>query len=581
MNVLLPMSVAALLLCLCPASQSLDYCVVPDTGDCDDCPLLLNNAPCNTLQYYANNSNFTSNSIFHFLEGEHTLSTVVEVTNVTNLTLVGVGPHQNLNRVECAGKPNARFVVEDFANFTVENLSFHKCDDGALCLRRGSGLSIDRITENGTSGILLDSPSKDYSSISNSRFGAVYFIADDCSDGLIHISINNCEIMHQLALTLQCPHVLVHLTNSVMGSYGADNSLVIGFSVLNGNFIGVNNITISNGQEGGVLINVGLPFLSCGLNTLQPHYLMEISNVTITKNTGKLAFNFENFLPRECNDQYIVIRDSVITDQLGETFVGFAFFSSEGSSQVIFKNVTFSSITPKYYLTSTYLSATYFFGMVNVTFIDCTFENNQMTAIIAVQSNLIFQGNNTFRNNSAVNGAGIMLVQNSYLQLHNNTNITFADNHASEKGGAMYIDGERNLQGAATGIKCNILYNMEDKKKIHFLNNTAGRAGSTLYWMTADYCRGIELYGNSIKSLLQSPPKHRVRPLCHFFRPCLHMSVPSKTSHAKLQLILSTHQSLPWRGLHTASGSGRDYEWHSAWGYLCQDSPNLSPDQTW
>ena len=91
------------------------------------CPLLLNNAPCNTLQYYANNSNFTSNSIFHFLEGEHTLSTVVEVTNVTNLSLVGVGPHQNLSKVQCSGEPYAGFAVRNFANFSVQNLSFYGC----------------------------------------------------------------------------------------------------------------------------------------------------------------------------------------------------------------------------------------------------------------------------------------------------------------------------------------------------------------------------------------------------------------------------------------------------------------------
>ena len=505
MNVLLPVSVAALLLCLCPVSQSLDYCVVPDTGDCDDCPLLLNNAPCNTLQYYANNSNFTSNSIFHFLEGEHTLSTVVEVMYVANLTLVGVGLHQNLNRVECAGKSNAAFVVRNFANFTVENLSFHKCGElhlAALYLRRGSGLSIDRITENGTSGILLESPSKDHSSISNSRFGTVKFFTHYCSDGLIHISINNCEIMHKLDLFFQCPHVLVHLTNSVVGSYGADDSLIIAFSAFTGNFLGMNNITFSNGHEGGVSIDVGLFPLSCGLDILQPHYLMEISNMTITKNTGRFTFNYVESLSTDCNNQYIMIRDSVITAQLGKTASGFAFYSLWGWSQVIFKNVTFSSITPKYYLTTTSLSTTYFSGVGNATFIDCTFENNQVTAIVAVASNLKFQGNNTFRNNSAVNGAGIMLLHNSYLYLHNNVNtsITFADNHASEKGGAMYIGGD-NLQ--VPGIKCNILCNMEDKKQIHFLNNTAGTAGSSLYWMTADYCGSFNK-STSIKGLLQT-----------------------------------------------------------------------------
>ena len=57
-------------------SQVVEYCVVPDAStDCDGCPLPLNKTPCHTLQYYANNSNFTDNSIFHFLKGEHTLET--------------------------------------------------------------------------------------------------------------------------------------------------------------------------------------------------------------------------------------------------------------------------------------------------------------------------------------------------------------------------------------------------------------------------------------------------------------------------------------------------------------------------
>ena len=202
------MSIATLLLCLCPVIQSLNYCVIPDTGDCDDCPLLLNNAPCNTLQYYANNSNFTSNSVFHFLEGEHTLRILLKVTNVTNLTLIGVGPHQNLNKVQCPA-PCAGFMVKNFANFTVENLSFYKCgntNSPTLSLYRGSGLSIDHVTINGF-GIIVN-PLQGYSSISNSRFldssVEISNYPDDCiNTGPSNISINNCEMVQGSKLELR------------------------------------------------------------------------------------------------------------------------------------------------------------------------------------------------------------------------------------------------------------------------------------------------------------------------------------------------------------------------------------------
>ena len=224
---MLPVSaIAALLLCFCPASQSLDYCVVPDAGDCGDC-----NAPCHTLQYYANNSNFTSNTVFHFVRGEHTLSTVVEVANVTNLTLVGVGL---LSKVQCDGKRFAGFVVRNFANFRVESLSFYKCDNGAhdvdwygitFHLTNGSGLSIDHVTISRSPGAIVALSLRNHSSISDSTFLdttpniRIDVGGDDCA-GPSNLSINNCTFLRgggwALQVHIRCPHVRVSITNLVL-----------------------------------------------------------------------------------------------------------------------------------------------------------------------------------------------------------------------------------------------------------------------------------------------------------------------------------------------------------------------------
>ena len=519
MNSLLPVSVAALLLCLCPVSQSFDYCVVPDTGDCDDCPLLLNNAPCNTLQYYADNSNFTSNSIFHFLEGEHTLSTVVEVTNITNLTLVGVGPHQNLNIVQGSG-----FTVSNFDNFRVENIRF---SNGTFFLKNGSSLSIDRVTFFNSSGIIATTL-RNRSSISNSRFldfKTRYFIKIDYPHGNCpgpsHISIINCEISSRhsegwgVLLTIACPNVHVIIANLIItNSRGGGRSfynLAIYFYTFTGNFIELSNITISNGggiDTSGLYIVVDgkLPHfdpLSCGPNaTRQPHYLMEISNMTITKNSAGAGFRIRDYLEPEtdCNVHYILMRDSAITENVRHYIASVLFISKTRSQfktiQVTFKNVSISSSIADLGINHFYASA-FFLMVLNVTFVDCTFENNQMTAIVAEGSNLRFQGHNTFRNNSAIDGAGIKLLHNSYLYLHNNTSITFADNHASEKGGAMYIDGGRNLPvpDVVQDLECSIQY--LSAGKLYFKNNTAGTAGSSLYWMTLSKCRCCSLTNSS------------------------------------------------------------------------------------
>ena len=59
----------------------------------------------------------------------------------------------------------------------------------------------------------------------------------------------------------------------------------------------------------------------------------------------------------------------------------------------------------------------------------------------------------------------------------------YNNNHASNKGGAMYIDGSRNLpQPEAVELECSIQYLAAEKIFLYFINNTAETAGSSLYW---------------------------------------------------------------------------------------------------
>ena len=216
--------------------------------------------------------------------------------------------------------------------------------------------------------------------------------------------------------------------------------------------------------------------------------------MTITKNSAGAGFRIYVQSEIDCNIQYILMRDSAFTENVGRDIPSLYFSTFTGSPfktiQVTFKNMSISSSTTFHPDASNFNVSAYFSRVLNVTFIDCTFENNKVTAIMAMGSNLRFQGHNTFRNNSAVNGAGIKLLQNSYLYLHHHSSITFADNHASEKGGAMYIDGDRNLPipKEERELECSILYSAAGGK-LYFINNTAGTAGSSLYWMTRTKCR--------------------------------------------------------------------------------------------
>jgi hypothetical protein len=75
------------------------------------------------LQYYADHSNFTSNRRFVFLEGEHHLHSVVNVTQVDSLSLVGVG--QSKVKIDCQNG-HSGFYIEKFIRLSIEGLALSK-----------------------------------------------------------------------------------------------------------------------------------------------------------------------------------------------------------------------------------------------------------------------------------------------------------------------------------------------------------------------------------------------------------------------------------------------------------------------
>jgi len=75
-------------------------------------------------------------------------------------------------------------------------------------------------------------------------------------------------------------------------------------------------------------------------------------------------------------------------------------------------------------------------------FVNCTFEQNACSALSAVQSILVFQGNITMQGNNGTDGGGLVLCDRLYIYLKPYTNITLDSNHAWHSGGGIYADDE-------------------------------------------------------------------------------------------------------------------------------------------
>lgn len=130
----------------------------------------------------------------------------------------------------------------------------------------------------------------------------------------------------------------------------------------------------------------------------------------------------------------------------------------------VLQNVVFADNNVEKYVVSIALGT--------IMFMNCSFENNTGTAIQAdASSKLIFEGVNVFRNNSALVGAGIQLLE-STMHLQPHSSILFEDNHADHVGGAIFVDIRSCFFQAEPPT---------DATKVIFVNNTADFAGSSLY----------------------------------------------------------------------------------------------------
>ena len=125
----------------------------------------------------------------------------------------------------------------------------------------------------------------------------------------------------------------------------------------------------------------------------------------------------------------------------------------------------------------------------NATFIDCEFTGSGDSAINALNTNMFFEGNITFRNSIAAKGGGLALLEDAIMYLRPNTHILFSHNHVIYVGGAIYIEPQHVNKCFFEIADESIFDPAEPNILIEFENNTADFAGSALYGGDVEFCR--------------------------------------------------------------------------------------------
>ena len=440
------------------------------------------NSPCHSLQYYANNSNFTNNSIFHFLQGQHHLETVITIRNVVNLTLVGASSGVKI----LCNSPQSGLTVEEFRFLAIENLTFSECSHkpnvSAIFLDTGSELSLNRVTISKSSlgrseytytGLSVNNVTGSFS-IRNSTFytskstsiTVLYPLSNRpsnfefCANKVSHFAKG-------LILRVETPNVHMIIANSTFEDKdhtinpGEEVSLKVSFIEAAGS-----SIRINNGIMGNMLFSYCHDDLSCNLDCSS--FSSEVSGVTsdaigITGGGG---------------DCPTVIKDSEIKTVQVKNAPGTSILNATSAAVQLYNVIIGNGIFGTIFINST------------ISFVNCTIKNAVNSGVYAsTHSHVLFQGNNTFQNLSALVGGGMHFVSSSYVHLLPHTTLLFVDNRAEYVGGAIYIEPDKQ---DLCFYDNNASLSLNETVKMVFINNTAGYGGSILYGDGFDQCASYD-----------------------------------------------------------------------------------------
>ena len=465
-KMMLPLAVLFVILSLlaqglCHISPVEVFYVKP-TVPATECPS--GDSPCHSLQYYANHSNFTNNSRFLFLEGEHHLDSVVVISNVANLSLVGVSSGVEI-QIICKAVPSG-FCVEDFMGLNIENMTISNCagpKNPAISLSTGSDVSLKHVIITSNNHALVATNVLGAFLVYDSNFfsphsGHIYVNYSLCN-GPSSLDFSRSKLEDtKLHIGVYCSDVAVLIDDSTLSG-----GLKMDYSVLTNSTVAVSNSLFS-----GEIVDISLCVnFDCVKNSDLQCYATFLD---VTRSTFNFSGMHFNSLFADTENCTVLVEDSTFWGQSELIF-------ASNSGHMVVNNTAFVS-------NNIGKDAAIYLLNAAVLFVNCTFENNTGGSVIGAEvSTVAFQGSNVFKNNFAFVGTGMQLTDRSYVYFEPHTNVLFEGNHADYVGGAIYTDSE-------PGDPCfyHLEKSSENTVQVNFVGNTAAFAGSSLYGDMSNCC---------------------------------------------------------------------------------------------
>lgn len=313
-----------------------------------------------------------------------------------------------------------------------------------------------------------------------------------------------------ISMFITCPQIIVELLNVTVLGNRADNGGNVAINITNsrGTQVSIADSTIGlgMGHRGG-----GLRVWSVigDTSTESTHTILNVSNTRFYSNYaeaggGALYISHYETKQQGGTTNRIIFENctfsnntvppkgkGAVTEILKHRILGYETHTIP-QFEIVFQNSSFTSNSLLVDERNSFIGAIVnIFSVERAIFNNCTFTNNSNTAIAVQNTNLVFEGNNLFQNNTGTNGGALRLCDTSIIYVRNETYIMFIDNHARESGGAIYAQ-QRCLESAPP---CFFQPDVPDftpvadleRMRLTFINNTAEYAGSGLYGGAVDF----------------------------------------------------------------------------------------------
>ena len=404
-----------------------EYYVSADPNG-EDCPT---NTSCNNLSYYIANysSYFTDDTIFYFLEGTHTLQGILNISNVSNITLQGLGHieygfheivMQSTSLIRCSNKHRAGIQFTSSSKVVLEMLTIANCGFtlyqyhvSSLYFGNINTVKLECVSvQNGSGNGLILFNTYDVL-IANSSFA---------NNGDVVTFSGNLLIAY-VGLLKRQPQVKIVKSNFTLG---LGNGMFLWCDYNNNPDVIIDNSMFSNNiarYGGGVYI------------LLRGGGSIEFSSCTISNNTAHYGGGIFIGLSWKSS---IDLSDSTICNNIA-SIGGGVYIESYGNSTIDIRNCNIYNNTVEVNGGGVMM---YSLGDGNIEFIDCTIYDNTaqsngggMYITSYSESGSIEFSNCTISNNSAYFTSGLVLhsLQSTSTSSFHFTNVSFYFNKIFNK----------------------------------------------------------------------------------------------------------------------------------------------------